>query len=56
MDGPVGICRNGERIMITVISYVLLNYFVGHEWSGWFMVLPIFTDLALIDLIQRFIK
>lgn len=42
--------------MITVISYILLNYFVGHEWSWLFIVLPIWTDLAVIDLIQRFVK
>lgn len=42
--------------MITVISYVLLNYFDGSKWNGWLMVLPALTDLTLIDLIQKFVK
>lgn len=42
--------------MITVISYVLLNYFVGSEWTGWLLVIPVLTDLELIDLIEKVVK
>jgi len=39
--------------MITIASYILLNYYVGTTWSGWLMVLPVLLDLALIDRISK---
>lgn len=34
--------------MITVVSYIALNHFVGKRFSGWLLVLPVFADLVLI--------
>lgn len=42
--------------MITVASYILLEKFVGSEWSGWLLVLPVLLDLALIDLVEKWWK
>lgn len=37
--------------MITVISYIALRYFVGDDWSGWLLVLPVFLDFTLMQWI-----
>jgi len=39
--------------MITIASYILLNYYVGTTWSAWLMVLPVLLDLALIDRVSK---
>jgi len=38
--------------MITVASYIALQYYIGTSFSGWLLVLPVFTDFALIALIE----
>lgn len=42
--------------MITVIAYLLLKENFDTNWSNWLMVLPVITDLVLIDLISRIFK
>lgn len=39
--------------MITVASYIALRYFVGGDWSGWLLVLPVFLDFTLLDRIGK---
>lgn len=39
--------------MITVICYVALHHYLGDEWSGWLLVLPVFLDLTLIQWVDR---
>lgn len=35
--------------MITVISYIALRYFLGDDWSGMLLLLPIFLDLVILN-------
>lgn len=37
--------------MITIIAYLLLNHYVGSDFTGWLLVLPVLLDIALIDKI-----
>lgn len=39
--------------MITIISYIALKYFIGVEFSGWLLVLPVLLDLTLIGRIGK---
>lgn len=39
--------------MITVISYIALRSLLGVEWSGWLLVLPVITDVVLIEWVGR---
>lgn len=42
--------------MITVVSYAAyaaLKYFIGAEFSGWLLVLPVLLDLTLIGRIGK---
>lgn len=35
--------------MITVISYIALRYFLGDDWNGMLLLLPIFLDLTILN-------
>lgn len=37
--------------MVTILAYLLLNNYVGPDFSGWLLVLPVLLDLALIEKI-----
>ena len=39
--------------MLTVISYIALQYFCGSSWSGWLLVLPVILDLEIIDKVFK---
>lgn len=39
--------------MITIASYILLNYYVGTTWSGWLMVMPVLLDFVIINKLDR---
>jgi hypothetical protein len=35
--------------MLTVLCYVALSAKFGSAWSGWLLVIPVITDIAVID-------
>lgn len=39
--------------MIVIACYLVLNMLEPAGWSGWLMVLPVLTDLAMVNLIMR---
>jgi hypothetical protein len=39
--------------MITVLTYIALQTTFGSAWSGWLLVLPVITDLVLLDRIDK---
>lgn len=34
---------------MTVLSYILLSYYVGANWSGWLLLLPVLLDWVIIQ-------
>jgi hypothetical protein len=37
--------------MLTILCYIALTAKFGMGWSGWILVLPVLTDLVIIDKI-----